>query len=307
VAVDRAGLRRWAEALDLGGYRWRVLPRHSDHFVATGWRNREPIWVLKAELAAEGVSRLDREVAGEAALNAALGANAGDLIMPRDVRASRRAEVAGVALLVVPFVQGKEIAPEKHLGSRGVRRLEGCGQLVERLLESLQSLPLTGINALDADTYRAWISARLDQRLHRLVATDGLEPKAAELVARRFDGLLARASLRQSFTHGDLTPWHMVEVARDRVVLLDLEHCVKPSPAGVDMSTLVMRLWAVNGARELAQALAASSPKRLLLEPEELDWQWLYAAVRARDESATWLRRDLALSFYHAFVRRLTS
>jgi len=306
---DQATLAVWAAGLNLPARHWQIVRRLAGRVVALGSeRDWDPDLVLKAGPAVIHAERLARAVAGARLLATAAeraGAEANWLAAP-DAAAWQTVRLGAVALASGPFVVGSPIAPERQLSSTEAAALTAEAPTLASVAHSIEAftglLPLS-IN-FERETYANMLMARTADRLRHLTATDGLDLSEARALETDLARRLAIAPLRPVFGHGELTAWHILRTPVGRLALIDLETAGIGGPAGIDMSVLVMRTWALNGAPAAARlALAAyldlaGSGAARNRQIDELAWQWPYAALRTRDESRAWSDRTTARSFW---------
>ena len=87
------------------------------------------------------------------------------------------------------------------------------------------------------------------------------------------------------------------------MALIDLESMDPRGIRHVDLTVCAMRIWVLNEQPATAQALVAARERNLSAAARstfdaETRWQWVYAAVRTRQESMAWDARRAADSFW---------
>jgi aminoglycoside phosphotransferase (APT) family kinase protein len=270
-----------------------------------------PRWVLKSGVGERHAAAFDRTLASATLLDRLAGEGKAAWLVPPGADRWRVGKVVDRALLAMPWQDGVPVATEgllngdaaTRLMSEGVPRLAGVLVGLDALTPTVPGPPDSQPELPSDADYRLRMTRRMAERLGVLVDTDGLDPAQAKAVEVGFGALVDDAPLAHAFCHGELTPYHVIVTRDGRVALIDLESMEPNGIRHVDLTVCAMRIWVLNEQPATAQALIDARLRDLSTDAKrtfdaETRWQWVYAAVRTRQESMAWDARHTVTSFW---------
>jgi len=302
-----------AARLGLEGARWRVVRTLAGR---TGLLGTSPDgdWIMKVAAGEHHRAAFARSLAAARLLDGLVDAGHAPWLVRPDAASWRVASEGETQLLAMPRMTGEPVAPERSLSpaEADAMRREGVPTMVGLLADLDALTPHVPTAPLSSVHLATWALERARSRMLRIVARRDLGWDDASSLLSAFEGAVGTASFVRSFTHGELTPYHMLRAPDGRMVLLDLESVGLTDIRHVDLTVATMRTWVLHGAEVAARDLVAGriatlDDEALASWDAETRWQWLYALIRTIDESAAWADRSRLTSFSRFVLAPSTS
>lgn len=291
-----------ARELELPDLDWRVVRRLRGRIVALGYRPDAdaPDWVMKIGTGPESVAFL-RHGAEWATRLAAFTTNQSLLVGPDAANWRLVVDAAQTrGLLAAPFVSGIPLAPESKLDLAGAAALANEIPAILAVMTTLEQLPYAPTRPRLKE-WASYLRRRFERHVAAIVATSQISEARGEELRSAFRHHLGLASSVFRLAHGELTPWHLLRTPDGRLALLDLD-TMGYEVRHIDLSVLVMRIWALQDcpvvAKQLFEAyLAQLTPRDREAFGRTTAWQWLFAGARTLHEAQSWPQDQPARDF----------
>jgi hypothetical protein len=301
-------IQSFARQLKLPERQWHVVRRLMGRVVVLGARrNGVCDWVLKIGKGERYPRTFDLAIKNATLLDELLTKTHNRWLVTSKPAAWQMQACGEYWVVAHPYVAGEPLAPEHRLSPTETRRLIRQIPTVLKVINTLDSFSnLVPVDENFFGDYVTRVERRVEERLKELVTRDGLSAKAAVALGNRFNAYMDEADLTPHFAHRELTPWHILQRADQKIALIDLETMGFDVPY-LEPCVFAMRTWALNASPDAAQAFLDAYQASLAPDDRggfEYAWRWqgLFAAIRTRRESLNWRERGEAMSFWNLIV-----